>query len=74
MASDSYTRMSLRFEDYTLKLDYQLDERYPSAVEQVVERKKGAFKEKEKERAGLAADRIQLFRKKALDKVLEALF
>ena len=33
MASDSYTRMSLRFEDYTLKLDYQLDERYPSAVE-----------------------------------------
>ena len=48
MASDSYTRMSLRFEDYTLKLDYQLDERYPSAVEQVVERKKGAFKEKEK--------------------------
>ena len=73
MASDSYTRMSLRFEDYTLKLDYQLDERYPSIVEQVLERKKGAFKEKEKERTGLPSVRIQLFRKYALDKVLEIL-
>lgn len=73
VASDSYCEMRIKFSDITIKLHYNLDERFPSHVETVMTNSESAFPQRVKCKVGLGGKIEPLFYDQDLPFVLSQL-
>lgn len=72
-SSDSYCEVRVVFADVTLKLHYEMDERYPSEIETVVTREEELFPQRKKCKVGFGEKEKALFRTHDLVSVLSQL-
>lgn len=72
-SSDSYCEVRVVFADITLKLHYEMEERYPSVIETVVTKEEELFPQRKKCKVGFGEKEKTLFRTRDLISVLSQL-